>query len=198
MSHAGKASRPAKTALALTVYPFYRFAMSLFIATPRLTLREFEIPDLKRIWDISARPGFIWWNLDGTETRAESFIHNAVALAGETPRTCFKLAVCHGRDLIGYATIDGAARAGEGEPDVGYFIDPLFQNNGFATEAMQGLMGVCAARFARGTILHATTHPDNTPSQRVLEKLDFTRTGKTKTIETAKGVEPRFCYERVL
>lgn len=62
----------------------------------------------------------------------------------------------------------------EGEVEIGYYLRPEFWGQGYAVEAAAAIV-----EFAFETlnleILHAETHPENAPSQQVLQKIGFVR-----------------------
>ncbi len=73
--------------------------------------------------------------------------------------------------------------------DLGYFISPLFQKSGFMTEAA---VKVCQHFFTQFDVLEATTHPRNTASVALLQKLGAKI---EKTIEHSKyNNEPRLVF----
>jgi len=76
-----------------------------------------------------------------------------------------------GRTVIGIAGYKGQPDA-EGTVEVGYSILPEYQRQGYATEAVGGLV---ARAFALPQVrrLIAETYPELTPSIGVLEKLGF-------------------------
>jgi len=85
-----------------------------------------------------------------------------------------------GRTLIGTvgAIPPGTemAHAAEGEIEVGYGILPPFQRQGYATEALAGMMGWVRSRM-RVNAFVAQTFPHLHASIRVLEKSGFERSG---------------------
>lgn len=79
-------------------------------------------------------------------------------------------------EVIGDGCFKG--RSPEGWVEIGYGINPGFEGQGYATEAV---MGLCRWAFAQPGILkiEAETEPGNRASQRMLEKAGFLPTGVT-------------------
>lgn len=74
-------------------------------------------------------------------------------------------------EVVGGAGFKGGP--GEtGEVDVGYGIDPLFQNQGLMTEALEGLVSWALSRPGVRAVI-AETEPGNDASVRVLVKNGF-------------------------
>lgn len=76
--------------------------------------------------------------------------------------------------VVGRIDLKPTDRCGEGQAEVGYLIDASCRRRGYAKEALEGI-----CQYAREKLrlreLVAHVHPDNLPSQRLLEKLDFVR-----------------------
>jgi RimJ/RimL family protein N-acetyltransferase len=69
----------------------------------------------------------------------------------------------------------------DGAVEIGYGLAPTARGLGFATEAVQVVLGHA---FAQGiTAVVALTTPDNLPSHRVLERCGFDRDGEVDTDE---------------
>ncbi len=151
--------------------------MSIEIITPRLILRT---PTQEDAAVITAAKQEVWrdlqlwmsWAHDGEETleaTKQAFISTAVernSLIGLC-RTSGQFVVCtgmHPRD--GY----------EGQFETGYWVAKDFLRKGYATEACNA-----AIRYAFNVLNVPTVfichHEGNVPSQRIIEKLGFTKTG---------------------
>jgi len=64
----------------------------------------------------------------------------------------------------------------DGMIEIGLGVEPEFQNNGYATEALQGMwQWVCSEPGVR--TLRYTVSPSNAPSQRIIQKFGFTHEG---------------------
>lgn len=79
-----------------------------------------------------------------------------------------------GRELSEELTSSQPIVAGGGQAEVGYLIDASCRRRGYAKEALEGI-----CQYAREKLrlreLVAHVHPDNLPSQRLLEKLNFVK-----------------------
>jgi len=70
----------------------------------------------------------------------------------------------------------------DGDAEIGYGTELEFQNQGYMTEAVEGLVAWGRKRDdLRGIV--AETHKDNIPSQRVLERAGFVKLGEAKSEE---------------
>ena len=165
--------------------------------THRLSVREFSPADVVRIHDIATADGFVFYNLDGTEDSSQAFVDRAIDLQTADVRDSFKMAVedkARPGHCIGYVSIDDIGGDEPGQPDVGYLIDPREQGQGFATEAMIGLMQNVFHTHPAIGVVWLTVHPENIASQKVAGRLTFEQVG-TKEITTAHGQEPRLVYK---
>src|SRR5271156_3470465 len=59
---------------------------------------------------------------------------------------------------------------------IGYIIDPARQRQGIATEAVAAMIAFCFGELGLHRV-QAFTHPDNTASRKLLEKLEFHHEG---------------------
>ena len=82
--------------------------------------------------------------------------------------------------MVGDLCILGEPNA-NGEIEVGYGTYDKFQNRGFMTEAVSGMI-TWAKTQTEVTAIIASTEKTNTASFKVLEKNDFIKTGETTTL----------------
>lgn len=165
-----------------------------------LILRDFSMADVPAVFRIASTPGFSFYALapatapeEEREASAFQFVQNNIRLAQPDPATGvrenYKLALAFEERpdaLVGYVAIDEWSAARGDPPDIGYLVDPAHQRKGYATIAghlaLQELF-----RLTGHDTVWATVHPANIPSERVLRRLGFVRTGvSTKVV---RGVE---------
>ena len=79
----------------------------------------------------------------------------------------------YGAGLIGFKGIPNML----GEAEIGYGIETPYQRKGYVTEAARLLVD-WAFQSGRCWAITAETHPDNLPSQRVLQKIGMHRYGE--------------------
>jgi RimJ/RimL family protein N-acetyltransferase len=85
----------------------------------------------------------------------------------------------------------------EGEAEIGYWVAPAFWNTGYASEAVEGLVGQAAE--AGWTTLLADVFQDNPASTRVLVHAGFDYVGDGEIFSLARGgMVPTFRYRREL
>jgi len=174
--------------------------------TARLQMREFTQDDLGRLIAIAAiRDDFTFYSLKPNRDtplaeirdRAQAIIDYARATREEGERTGmrehFKLAVWRKGEqhkpatMIGYVAMDDVGD--DAKRDIGYFIDPDHQGQGYATEAARGVLDHFFAASNHDRI-NLTVHPDNHASRHVAEHLGFVQTG-VSTMRVNGHVEPR-------
>jgi ribosomal-protein-alanine N-acetyltransferase len=97
-----------------------------------------------------------------------------------------------GRVLVGNAGFHGEPGVNApGEPlalEIGYGILPEHRGRGYATEAVEGLLGWARAQGIDHFV--ASVAPDNEPSLAIIRKLGFVRTGEH--IDPEDGLEHVF------
>ncbi|MEH7827399.1 GNAT family N-acetyltransferase [Gemmobacter denitrificans] len=101
----------------------------------------------------------------------------------------FRLGIWRAGRLIGSVGIGGTPVS------VGYFLDPDHWGHGYATEAMQGLLGAVLPRFAPESVT-ADHFADNPASGAVLRKLGFRPIGQGHAASGARdGLHPNIRYD---
>lgn len=172
------ASQPADSAAA-------QAAVQLLLETPRLLLRPVVLADtgLIRLYTqdaaVARMTGRIPHPLPPGAT--EAYVKRVVA--GETPDETI-WAITHkgsGADgLIGLISLRGA------ENELGYWLGAPFWSTGFATEAVEAVIGYAvSAGYSR---LTASVFQDNPASARVLTKAGFHYTGEgPQSYSAARG-----------
>lgn len=80
----------------------------------------------------------------------------------------------------------------------GYKLDPLYQHRGYATEALSAAVDI-AARELRLHRITAYVLPDNIPSIRLLERLEFAWEGTARDYAMINGIwRDHLQYARIL
>jgi RimJ/RimL family protein N-acetyltransferase len=80
------------------------------------------------------------------------------------------------QEIIGSISFHGAPDT-VGMIEIGLGIEPAFQNQGFATEALAGMWTWVCTEAAVQTLRY-TVSPDNLPSQRIIAKFSFPKAGQ--------------------
>jgi ribosomal-protein-alanine N-acetyltransferase len=91
--------------------------------------------------------------------------------------------IIHKEQKISIGGIGFAGYPDDGKTSIGYMIDEKFQNKGFATEALNCLLDWAFMDPALKTV-QADTPKDNFPSQKVLSKNGFEKTGEGEVEHT--------------
>jgi ribosomal-protein-alanine N-acetyltransferase len=135
--------------------------------TPRLLIRELQTGEGEAVFKTSTF----------SELGAESYVEEARLESEKAPRSVFYLGIVQkeSQKLIGcleYQVFDPYHLIGE----IGYWIGPQFQKQGFATEAVQAMTKYFFRHFKVERI-QATSAPENSFSHRVLEKAGYQKEG---------------------
>jgi RimJ/RimL family protein N-acetyltransferase len=151
--------------------------MSELILTPRLSIGRLENADLESFVAYRNLPEVARWQTwtDYPLERGQAFFAELETIVPFTPNTPYNLAVRLENRLIGdlYCKLDSAGQQAE----IGYSFAPAFQGQGYATEAMRGLLGHLfgVLRLHR---VYAITDPRNTASIKLLERVGFRLEGQ--------------------
>lgn len=164
------------------------------LETPRLIVRELEMSDAERIYQMTSAPGFKYYCFDGTREKVMDFLGDAFATRkntadGKRPEYLLGVEVKDTKEFVGHVSLQRVNYVAGYEYDVNFFIDQNVQNKGYGREAIVNLM-----RFALEDLglpgFTVTIHPNNGPSLSVAESEGYQRIGETQ-IKTVFGEEPR-------
>ena len=157
----------------------------MFALTPRLTLRPGwpeDAPALSRaiaheavVKNLARAP---WPYALGD---AEAFL--SLPRGAHEPR--FQIVTRHDNRLIGGI---GLLREEHGGHEIGYWLTPSDWGRGYATEAGRAVIDMARHALALPR-LAARHYCDNPASGRVLRKLGFVETGRSRTFSLARGGE---------
>ena len=159
------------------------------IETERLLLREYQMSDWRAVHHYAQQKDILIYENWGpnTEEQTKDFIRRAMAGRAARPRRVFELGIIlkEVQTLIGgcgFRVDRQNARKG----DFGYIINPEFWNNGYATEASQGLLDFMIKTHGV-TQITATCDVLNIPSKKVLEKCGLKLFREVKSDFEMKG-----------
>jgi RimJ/RimL family protein N-acetyltransferase len=159
------------------------------IETPRLILREFKSEDWERVHLYASQADFSMYEGWGpnSEEDTKKFIADAIGYAQFKPRFKFEFAICLKENgfLIGGGGIRRAAQESQ-IADIGWGINPDFQNQGYATELARALIKFGFEQLGL-TIVYATCDARNVASFRVMEKAGMKRVGLIEKDRMQKG-----------
>jgi len=156
------------------------------LQTPRLTIRRFQPTDLEPFVAYRNLPEVARWQT-WTEYPLElgrQFLAELETLEPFTPNTHYQLAVQQNNSLIGdlYCKLDDAGQQAE----IGFSFAPAFQGQGYASEAVRGLLGHLFAVVGLHRV-YAITDPRNTASRKLLERVGMRLEGQMKQSLWFKG-----------
>lgn len=186
------------------------------IATQNLNLRYFMDDDIDSVYEIAMQPGFHFFRLLSTERFHPELARNPTPedvknSSYELVKLCqdktrhgpndlpeeMKMAIClrDGGPVIGYMSL-GALQ--DPQRDIGYFLHPKFQKQGYASEAAIAVIDSFYRNFHAlpkdQRHIAATVHPENRPSQKLLQGLGFFREEAVLTTKVQGVQEPRLYY----
>jgi RimJ/RimL family protein N-acetyltransferase len=160
------------------------------LRTDRVVLREFresavwQGSDAQQLAVIAQHPkfqGFFAFPPKGSPTRefrkaAKALVVKAIRFRRPYKRTHqrenYKLAITRPTDpekIIGYVALDEINEARGEYRDIGFFIHPDFQSQGYATEASRIVLKAFF-EFTRYNEIYVTYHPANIASKKIVEK----------------------------
>src|SRR5688500_8345570 len=152
--------------------------IELPLHSERFLLRDFTMDDIDAIQKIAESPGFRFVLLDGADPdTGKKFIMKCINDAAGIDsasglRRHYRLAVTvkdAGGKLAGYAGLFNIDYD-RGDGEIGFFIDPRLQRNGYASEAVGSLVKAAWNQIGLNNV-YATAREDNAASRKVLEKL---------------------------
>jgi ribosomal-protein-alanine N-acetyltransferase len=168
------------------------------IESSRLYLRDFRKSDFTAVHEYGSIPEFSQYEQWGpnTEPHSLNFIIEAIKKASHIPRYDYELAVIlkSTEQLIGSAHIakdTQESRVG----NIGYAINPKFQNQGYATEVARSLIDF-GFKSLNLLVIYATCDTRNISSYKVLEKSGMHKVGHTIGDRQIRGqIYDSFRYE---
>lgn len=170
------------------------------ITTERLKLRSYKKEDWEQVHIYGSNADFSKYEIWGPNSVEDThkFIAEMLEQSKSNPRYKFDLAVCLKKNdlLIGGCGIRRETESSQ-VANLGWAINPEFQNKGFATEAARALIdfGFNELKLA---VIYATCDTRNIPSFKVMEKIGMQKVGFIKGTKEIKGyVRDSFRYELV-
>ena len=160
--------------------------MNWILETPRLRLREFVVEDADAMYALNADPDQIKYTGDEafkSVAESQKFLSNYsdYALNGFGRWACI---LKQDNTFIGWC---GLKHHENSSPDLGYRFYKSYWNKGLATEAAQACIEYGFEKLNLDEIV-GRSHPENTYSIRILEKLGMTY-WKEENIEGIKNAQ---------
>ena len=147
------------------------------VRTDRLTLRPVTPEDLRAVYEIRALPEVAQWMPD-LPTSYDAWVL-ALGQRGATDRMVVVLLDDPDPTVIGHlylhvedawSQVEVHEQAVRTTAEVGWAFDPRHQGQGYATEAVRGLLRACFEDLGVRRVV-ALAFADNAPSLRVMEKV---------------------------
>ena len=172
--------------------------LNLTMETERLILRNYKTEDWERVHIYGSNADFSKYELWGPNTLEDThkFVADMVEQTKSDPRFKYDFAVCLKENGL---FIGGCGIRRETElshvANLGWAINPDFQNKGYATEAATALIGF-GFRTLKLSVIYATCDTRNSPSYKVMEKLGMKKVGFIKGTKEVKGhIRDSYRYE---
>ncbi len=169
------------------------FLGSQKIETERLILKESTMKEQKRLWEILMMPEVNKWYLVGAKKHANNkehwtwknqkkFYQSKVEKANNNDVFGWSVFLKPKYTNSGYEEVIGQVTAQEnGEDvttrDVGWYIDPNYQGNGYATEAAKAMVDYMFQKVKISKISSSAVK-DNIASCKIFIKLGFNKIGE--------------------
>ena len=159
------------------------------LTTPRLTLRPLRPSDSAAVFAYRSDPAVarfqMWEPSDEAEVRA--FIENLQDLELDTPDTWYQFAITlrDSRILIGDCGLH-FPREEPHQVEVGITLAPAHQGQGYATEALEGMMDFLFVNLGKHRV-YARVDPRNEPSTALLERVGMRKEGHLRESVWVKG-----------
>jgi ribosomal-protein-alanine N-acetyltransferase len=168
------------------------------IHTERLILRNYKQEDWERVHIYGSDPDFSKYELWGPNSLEDThkFVAEMIQQSESNPRYKFDFAICLKKDEL---LIGGSGIRRETElshvANLGWAINPEFQNQGYATEAARALIEF-GFQTLKLSVIYATCDARNRASYKVMEKLGMKKVGFIKGTKEIKGhVRDSYRYE---
>lgn len=161
--------------------------------TERLFLRKSSMQEQKRLWEILMIPEVNKWYLTSAKKHAndknhwswdsqEKFYQMKVEKASLDNTFCWSIFLKGDYSNSGSEEVIGQISSpvidnDEAYRDIGWFIDPLYQRNGYSTEAARVILKYLFDEVNISTIISCAVK-DNRGSCKLFEKLGFMKTGE--------------------
>ena len=158
------------------------------LETSRLTLRPFREDDVDRLSELMANQDFMRFSL-GVYTREQTrgFLEKLLAWHNANKPSLFAAMLRSNGMLLGYCGFYNQHIDEVDEIEIGYRMHPDYWNQGLATEAARAVRDH-AFRDLKLPQVISLIHPENTPSQRVAEKIGLTLEKQTIYRESLTNV----------
>lgn len=142
------------------------------ITTQRLLIRKFEAQDWQAVYSYMSDETVMHYMPEGvlTEEQVQKFITENSANQAKH----FAITLHDQPEVIGHLVFHRCF--GEHTYEIGWVLNPAYQQHGYASEAAQALLDYGFSKLKLHRII-ATCQPENIASYRVMEKIGMRREG---------------------
>ncbi len=143
------------------------------VKSRHIKLREYCIEDMDAYldWQCSEKVGFYLNWLPRTKQEAKQSLIEAVKEQKNLNRQLFYMAIVRNDDdeIVGGT---GIKKISSSEGNIGWFLRPGFEGNGYAVEGARLMVNICFRTLGL-SLLRASCYQKNTKSERIMKKLGF-------------------------
>jgi len=171
----------------------------LIIETDRLQLRQFTEKDAEVLNHIANQDYVLKWMPDWNSTVEDTrnliryFISQYPLANKEKARVMFAVCIKAISEVIGMVGI-GNKEEVDNEIEIAFFVSKNHAGKGYITEAVQAVTRWAFSNLKLDYLI-AIVEPDNYPSQKVIEKCDFTKIETRFILNSGEiDVKPFFYY----
>ena len=175
--------------------------MSILIETERLILRQFTGEDAEALNAVCNQEYILKWMPDWKVTVAQSRgwinrIESQYSKANKvTARVMLAVTLKENKELIGMVGI-GNKKEVDNDIEIAYFISEKYSNKGYISEAAREMVQ-WAFNVLEIEYLIAIVELDNFPSQRIVEKCEFSKLATKMILNSGDTAEKPFFYYRI-
>ena len=175
--------------------------MNINIETDRLILRQFEESDAKALHSICNQQYILKWmpdwkgSVETIKERIQWFKRQYSNANKDTGRLVLAVELKDKEELIGMVGI-GNKEEVDNEIEIAYFISKDFCDNGYISEAAKAMSQWVFAKLGLEYLI-AIVEIDNFPSQRIVEKCEFTKLETKMILNSGETEEKPFYYYRL-
>jgi [ribosomal protein S5]-alanine N-acetyltransferase len=147
----------------------------MYIKTERLLIRKFESKDWQSVHEYTSDSNVMKYIPEGvfSEEDTKEFVNNNIGEKAEK----FPVVLMDEKILIGHIVFH--KYFGEHTYEIGWVFNPKYHNKGYASEAAQATLKYGFEKMKLHRII-ATCQPQNTPSNRIMEKIGMEKEGYFK------------------
>ncbi|MDQ7096647.1 GNAT family N-acetyltransferase [Desulfosporosinus sp. PR] len=175
--------------------------MGIYISTKRLKIRQFSPDDANQLYKICNQPYILKWmpdwetSLDDIERWISQKEKRYSQWTKDNVRIMLAVTLEKDGKVIGMVGIGNKVEV-DNEVEIAYFISEEYSNQGYMSEAAKA-MTKWAFDNVKLDYLIAIVEPDNSASQKVVERCGFNKIKERMILNSGESEEKPFYYYRL-